>query len=167
MVVNYINLTNGIEAIPTLNGDYRFIRIQSTMLEQKNWDRILQELDYDFLMNVALGNECVIYDFGTNKPVPRAVYQGVEFIKYVLHKRWYNTEYLTDINRSGKDTKIRRDCNSYFESCYRDLEDRTKKKLDYFKPYLMGNINIKTVTASTSHDNDKGYYRTILENVAC
>ena len=129
MKVNYLNPTNGIESIPMLrfwNEDYRFIRKQSTICEQKNWDRLIQDLDYDFLMNIAISNKCYIYDYGARKPIPRAVYQGVEFIKYVLHKRWLNEEYLTDCNRSSGE-HIRRDCNSYFESCYRNLEDRTKK----------------------------------------
>lgn len=86
--INYINLTNGIEAIPILSEGYHFIRIQSTQCEQKHWDRVIQELDYDFLINAALGNECVIYDYGARKPNARAMYQGVEFIKYVLHRRW-------------------------------------------------------------------------------
>ena len=136
MRINYINLTNGIESLSTLPIGYRFIRIQSTTCEQKNWDRLIQDLDYDFLLNVALGNECVIYDYGARKLVPRAAYQGLEFLKYVLHKRWLNEEYLTDCNRSNGEY-VRKDCNSYFESCYRNLEDRTKKKLDYFKPYVM------------------------------
>jgi len=162
--INYINLTNGIESVPMLkfrNEDYRFIRIQSTICEAKNWDRLIQELDYDFLLNVAIGNECVIYDYGARKPIPRAVYQGIEFIKYVLYKRWLNEEYLTDCNRS-KGEHIRKDCNSYFESCYRNLEDRTKKKLDYFKPYVIGRINITTVTYATIHDGDKEFYKNIL-----
>ena len=76
IVHNYINLTNGVEAISTLQGDYRFIRIQSTVCEQKLWDRLIQDLDYDFLMNLALGHKCIVYDFGARKPIPRAVYQG-------------------------------------------------------------------------------------------
>lgn len=62
IIHNYINLTNGVEAIPMLefwNEDYRFIRIQSTICEQKNWDRLIQDLDYDFLMNLALGHKCI------------------------------------------------------------------------------------------------------------
>lgn len=161
MRINYINLTNGIESLPTLPIGYRFIRIQSTTCEQKNWDRLIQDLDYDFLLNIALGNECVIYDYGARKPVPRAIYQGLEFLKYVLYKRWLNEEYLTDCNRSN-DEHIRKDCNSYFESCYRNLEDRTKKKLDYFKPYVVGEINIVAVTDATMHDGDKEFYRNIL-----
>ena len=161
MRINYINLTNGIEALPKLLDGYRFIRIQSTICEQKLWDRIIQDLDYDFLLNVSIGNECMIYDYGARKPISRAVYQGVEFIKYVLHKRWLNKEYLTDCNRSNGE-HIRKDCNSYFESCYRNLEDRTKKKLDYFKPYVSGVIDIKTVTDATIHDGDKNFYRNVL-----
>lgn len=161
MRINYINLTNGIEILPTLPRGYRFIRIQSTTCEQKNWDKLIQDLDYDFLLNVALGNECVIYDYGARKPVPRAVYQGLEFLKYVLHKRWLNEEYQTDCNRS-KGEHIRKDCNSYFESCYRNLEDRTKKKLDYFKPYVVGRISIVAVTDATMHDGDREFYRDIL-----
>jgi len=161
MRINYINLTNGIESLPTLPDGFRFIRIQSSTCERKLWNKLIQELDYDFLLNIAIGNECVIYDYGARKPVPRAVYQGIEFLKYVLYKRWLNEEYLTDCNRS-KGNYIRKDCNSYFESCYRNLDSRTKKKLDYFKPYVVGEINIKTVTDATIHDGDKEFYKEIL-----
>lgn len=92
MRINYINLTNGIEVLPVLTDEFRFIRIQSTACEQKLWDRIIQDLDYDFLLNAAMDNECVIYDYGAKKPIPRAIYQGVEFIKYVLHKHWLNKD---------------------------------------------------------------------------
>lgn len=161
MRINYINLTNGIEVLPSLPNGFRFIRIQSTFCEQKLWDRLIYDLDYDFLLNVTVGNECVIYDYGARKPVSRAVYQGVEFVKYVLHKRWLNEEYLTNCNRSNGE-HIRKDCNSYFESCYRNLDDRTKKKLDYFKPYVVGVIDIKTVTDATIHNDDKNFYRNVL-----
>lgn len=79
---------------------------------------------------------------------------------YYIDGGW-GQEYLTDVNRGDKE-HIRKDCNSYFDSCYRSLEDRTKKKLDYFKPYVFGQINIRTVSSSTVHNNDKEYYRNIL-----
>ena len=135
IVHNYVNLTNGVEAIPTLQGDYRFIRIQSTICEQRLWDRLIQDLDYDFLMNLALGHKCVVYDFGARKPIPRAVYQGLEFVKYVLNRRWLDKEYITNVNRS-KNKERKNNCNDYFAKCYEQLEDRTKKKLDYFIPYI-------------------------------
>lgn len=163
MVYNYINLTNGIEAIPTipLNEGYRFIRIQSTLCEQKNWDRIIQELDYDFLMNLALGNKCVVYDFGARKYIPRAIYQGLLFIKYVLYKRWIGVDYKAILKRS--DNKEGINCTRYFEQCYNKLDDRTLRKLDYFKPFLMTeDIKLNYCSSATIHDGDKEFYRNIL-----
>lgn len=162
MRVVYVNLTNGIEAIPQIQEPYRFIRIQSTICEQKNWDRLIQELDYDFLMNIAVGNEVVVYDYGARKPIPRAIYQGMEFIRYVLNRRWYGRVYRTDISRTNQ-VHIRKGCDAYFEQCYLGLEDRTKKKLDYFKPFLLiDEVRISTVSFPTVHDGDKRYYREVL-----
>lgn len=157
----YVNLTNGIEALPVLNGEVHFIRIQSTYCEQKRWSQLILELDYDFLMNIALGHECVIYDFGARKPVPRALYQGVEFIKYALHMRWLRQLYQPQISRSGCKENGHK-CEKYFNQCYQDLSDRAKKKLDYFMPFVVGEINIVTKSDSTIHDGDKNYYCHVL-----
>lgn len=160
----YINLTNGIEAIPTLSEDYRFIRIQSTFCEQKLWDRMIQDLDYDFLMNLALGNLCVVYDFGANKPLSRALYQGLEFIKYVLNKRWLNKDYAPNVNRSTNRYPIN-NCRRYFVECYHRLENRTLKKLDYFSPFIMTDeINMAISGGSTIHDGDRVFYKEILNS---
>ena len=161
MTYNYINLTNGIEIIPKIPTDYRFIRIQSTVCEQKLWDRLIQDLDYDFLMNLALGHKCIVYDFGARKPVPRAAYQGLEFLKYVLTRRWLNEEYITNVNRS-KNNERKNNCNDYFDKCYNQLDDRTKKKLDYFLPYVNTDyIKLECITDYTQHDGDKEFYREV------
>lgn len=167
MEVNYyVNLTNGIEAIPALcdvvGTGYKFIRIQSTSCERHMWDKLIQDLDYDFLMNLALGKRCVVVDFGARKKVPRAVYQGLEFVRYVLYRRWLDKEYQTNINRHNNKNIIN-NCNSYFNQCYKNLEDKTKKKLDYFKPYLnTDEIKLCSVCGSTVHDGDKEFYKNIL-----
>lgn len=114
-------------------------------------------------MNLALGHECVVYDFGARKPIPRAVYQGLEFVKYVLNRRWLGKEYVTNVNRSRNEDR-KNNCNEYFSKCYERLEDRTKKKLDYFLPYInTDGINLKCITACTKHDGDKEFYREILK----
>ena len=162
MKFNYINLTNGIETIPTLSGNYKFIRIQSTICEQKLWDKLIQELDYDFLMNLALGNECIVYDFGARKPIPRAVYQGLEFVKYVLCRRWLNKEYISNVNRT-KNKERKNNCNDYFDKCYWALQNRTKKKLDYFLPYInTEEIKLEHITDCTQHDGDNFFYKNVL-----
>lgn len=163
MVKRYINLTNGIEAIPVIDGEYSFIRIQSTACEQHLWDKILLELDYDFLMNVALGNQCLIYDFGANKIVPRSVYQGVKFIVFVLEKRWYGRTTTTYVARGRKQGC---DVTSYFNDLYSKLSKETFKKLDYFKMFLCGgSINIGWVTGATQHDNDKIFYSNLMKQI--
>ena len=161
IICNYINLTNGIEAIPSIGLDNcRFIRIQSTLCEQHLWDRIIQDLDYDFLMNLALGNKCIVYDFGAKKPKSRAMYQGLEFIKYVLSRRWLNKEYITNVSKKNNSKQC---CNKYFDECYKKLESRSKKKIDYFIPYINCDlINLFCVSDSTTHDGDKTFYNNLL-----
>lgn len=116
-------------------------------------------------MNLALGHKCIVYDFGARKPIPRAVYQGLEFVKYVLNRRWLDKEYITNVNHS-KNKERRNNCNDYFIKCYEQLEDRTKKKLDYFLPYINTEvIDLECVTDCTEHDGDKEFYREVLRKV--
>lgn len=115
-------------------------------------------------MNLALGHKCIVYDFGARKPIPRAVYQGLEFVKYVLSRRWLNKEYITNVRR-GKNQN-RNNCNGYFNTCYERLDDRTKKKLDYFLPYInTEDIDLECITDSTNHDGNKDFYREVLRKV--
>lgn len=158
MIVHYVNLTNGIEAIPELK-EFRFIRIQSTACEQKRWDFILQDLDYDFLMNLAIGNTCIVYDFSNKRDVSRAIFQGLEWVRYALNRRW--------LNRMIKPIVRGHNVSRYFDEVYRQLEDRTKKKLDYFKKFLLTDeIRLQAVCRRTSHDGNYEYYREILANYA-
>ena len=87
-MVNYLNLTNGLEymsEIKKFGFDFKFVRIQSTYCEQKLFDRLIQDLDYNFLFDIAQGNIIRIYDTSRNKKQSRALYQGVEFIKYSIN----------------------------------------------------------------------------------
>lgn len=155
----YFNLTNGIEFIPNLSSynNLKFIRIQSTSCEQKRWDFILQELDYSFLLDLALGNNVTVVDYGANKEVSRACYQGLEWVKFALNKCWF-----------GKETKafVRgTDATNYFKECYAKLDRRTLKKLNYFKKFLTtGGLHLDYQSASTDKDGDYEYYRAILED---
>jgi len=161
MQKHYVNLTNGIDFLPILGEtpgitDVCYIRIQSTACEQKRWDFILQDLDNDFLLNLAAGNECVIYDCGSRKNEPRALYQGVPWIIYALYMRWFGAETKPFVKKT--------DCAQYFNSCYKGLTKRTKKKLDYFKPFLNTDVlRVKTVTISTENDGRKDIYNNILK----
>ena len=110
MIKHFINLTNGIEAIPLVKDNYSFIRIQSTTCEQKRWDFLIQDLDNNLLMNLALGNKCIVYDFGARKKVSRALYQGVELLKFVLNKRWLDIDIVPNVKGHN--------CHTYFTEIY-------------------------------------------------
>lgn len=151
---HFVNLTNGIEALPLLD-DYAFIRIQSTACEQKRWDALIQDLDYNFLMSLALGHTCVVYDFGARKNVPRAVYQGLEFVRYVLTRRWFGKHTSPFVKGHN--------CGSYFSEVYERLDDATFKKIDYFRKFLMTDeIRLTAETSATEHDGDHEFYRMML-----
>lgn len=154
--IYYINLTNGIEAIkkhPPYN--YRFIRIQSTLCERKCWDKLILDLDYDFLMNLALGNRCIIFDYSANKQMTRAIYQGLEFIKYVLARRWFKKAHQPFVKGMN--------VTEYFRQEYKKLSKATKAKVDYFRKFLHTDIlRVEGICARTAHDNDFSFYYGIL-----
>lgn len=151
---HFINLTNGIQAVEDHGlTDVRFIRIQSTACEQKRWEDILMQLSDDFMISAALGHRCVVYDYGANKSVPRAIWQGLEWIKYVLWRHWYGRPYRP-IGRAIT-------MEPYFDEQYRKLSPRARARLAYFKRYCRPEeqtLLISSVTAPTTRDGDKAYY---------
>jgi len=55
-------------------------------------------------------------------------------------------------------------CIKYFEDNYKCLSFETKKKVDYYKKFLLTNdTHIIPITANTTHDSNYDYYRKILE----
>ena len=157
--VIYLNLTNGIEALYLSDiRDPRFLRIQSTACEQKRWDFILQDLDYDFLMSLALGNHVVVYDYSRRKKVSRAIWQGLKWVEYVLNRIWFDRHITVVLERNSMDV------TKYFDEQYNKISERTKVKLKYFRKFLMTErLNLDFVTGTTLHDSDNGFYRRVLE----
>jgi hypothetical protein len=102
---HFINLTNGIEALsvlPLSKEQINFVRLQSTHLERGDYHRFLQEIDYNLLMHLALGNTCYLYDYGCRRndeqePLyghSRIHWMGVPFMRFILNRVW--CERLTD-----------------------------------------------------------------------
>lgn len=147
----YLNLTNGIESIGDFP-DARFIRLQTVSCEQKKWDFLLQDLDYDFLLNLALGNIVFVIDYSQKHEFSRALWQGIPFIEYVLNRFWLGVE---------KETYVKSfNCTEYFNECYNNLSKRTFKKLEYFKKFLnTDSILIYYIGYQTTHDGDYKYYK--------
>jgi len=135
----YYNLTNGINRIffpeDIVNCSIHFIRIQSTWLEQKRYSEVLEQLDYDFLMKLALGNDCVVYDTSQkDHGISRACWAGVEWIRYACSRAWFDHE------PSNDEIQIARTLDSgiigLFREQYTFLSKDAKNKLKYCGHYV-------------------------------
>lgn len=156
--IHYINLTNGIEDIKNLAGEnFSFIRIQSTNLEQGHLETVLTDLDNNFLMNLALGNKCIIHDRASRGgELSRAIWYGIPWIKYVLNRAWFN-------RRSEKIMVKTYNCIKYFDFVYNNLSTSTMRKINYYKKFLFcDNIDLEYVCSKTIYDGQYDYYKNIL-----
>eukprot|EP00891_Asterochloris_glomerata_P009942 jgi/Astpho2/9942/Aster-x0879 len=70
---------------------FSYVRIQSTACEQHRFEHLMNDLDADLLINLALGRRCLVWDYGSRSRrdgVPKALWYGIEFIKYALRRQW-------------------------------------------------------------------------------
>ncbi len=172
MQAKFLNLTNGIEKLPEIpTGEFvGFLRIESTRLEQKQFWRTLYDLDHTFLMNVAMGNECLVYDYSNKKNQPRAIFQGLEWIKFVLNHFWLSKEYQTNVK--GLNTNKYFDCvlRNWNAPDYKKWWTLTMSKLDYYIHHrfvVTKEIRIKGIGQRTTHDGDYHFYEKIVEDYYC
>jgi len=161
---HFINLTNGIEYIPKLESkDYGFVRIQSTHCEQKQWSRLIEEVDYSLLINLAIGNECFVYDYGARKEVSRAIWQGLTFIRTACNYWFYQIDYSRIVVIRGNSEK---DCTDYFYREIKSLSEIAKKKLRYCLKFVNQNkksVQLIGISKSTMMDGNLQFYKEILQ----
>lgn len=155
-VKHYLNLTNGIEFLEdSENINFNFVRIQSCACERHLWDKIILDLDYHFLLDIALGYKVIVYDTSAKKEESRAMFQGLKFIEYVLNRVWFNKK--IDIEVKGMN------CKKYFEEGYRELSNISLKKIKYLRKFLdTDKICLLSVCKNTKHDGDYKYYKQVL-----
>ena len=170
---NFINLTNGIEAIDKLtdlNISYDFIRIQSTTLERKDYVKLLLDLDHNFLINLALGNLCIVHDRGTNRNYSRVIYKGLPIIEYLLNRYWYGI--LGEQYRYTRDGSQRLSVGNEYDLIYKTLfefnhnkdKNSVKTKLKYYKKFLNDNkVYILGISKSTINDGKYEYFSNMLK----
>uniref|UniRef100_A0A0G4IDH5 Uncharacterized protein n=1 Tax=Chromera velia CCMP2878 TaxID=1169474 RepID=A0A0G4IDH5_9ALVE len=177
---HFINLTNGIELLPVLQnlllqpsqsdqtgpgpiegpGMPLFCRIPSSVCEKKRPEKLLILADASLLFALACGHPCYVYDLGSRSKhtgVPRAVWQGLEFLKYALHYYWFG-EFLE--SRSGSEGRSRD--RWFWKECilkYR-VEKKVKKRIRYFAKYAkaMGVREIRLYGVYGAATKIDGYY---------
>lgn len=166
VIRHFINLTNGIEAIEEyeLSGDeVEFIRISSTDCEHKlgapQWDSILAELDVGFLLALARGDTCIVYDYSKLRKQSRAQTYGLLWIMFALNLSWFRRD-SSPVMIDGEDM------GGMFRRIWRTrVGRRTKKKLAYFQHFLTTDeVRLRAEPGQTKRDRDWEYYLRVLRD---
>lgn len=92
MIIHYNNLSNGHTQClcqETLTQNRRFVRIQSTQLEQSLYEHVLYGFGPDFLMNLACSHSIIVHDSSERPRLTRALRQGIPWIWYVCNRLWF------------------------------------------------------------------------------
>ena len=173
---HFINLTNGIEVVPTLiaNGvkeaEINYVRIQSTHCESRNYISILENIDTNLLMNLARGNICLLYDYGSRGTgkligeddekfgIPRAYWLGVEWIRHALADIW-------NLPESCVERRYVRGYNSvsHFNEQVQLIPKTLRRKLKYYRPYLVTeHLHLYPIYKRTIHDSNKQFHVDLL-----
>lgn len=173
--IRFLNLTNGLEKLPTLRKlrlEINFIRIQSTTIERKCWIKLLTDLDHNLLFNLAIGNECIVWDCGTNREISKTIYLGVPLIRYCLSRYWLEVtpDNIFRIGRTGTITNQKLD--NYFDEIYKELfvfnstkeKELMKTKLRYYRKFLLTKeIKLIGCSISTANDGNYNYFKKIAK----
>lgn len=172
--VHFINLTNGLEALPEIQPgeSINYMYLASTTIENKNYLKLFSDLDHNFLFHLAIGSNVVFYDFGTNRVLSKTCYLGVSLIKYVLTRYWLDLDDKGLAIRYSRDGKYKYNEHRFFSYIYDQLftfdsnKDKValKVKLKKYKTkfLLTDSIKLSFISSATTHDGDYEYYKNII-----
>jgi len=167
MIRHFVNLSAGIEAIKQLDlagEEIEFIRIRSTDCEHKlgppQWDAILAELDANFLMALARGDKCIVYDCSKGGGWSHAQSHGLQWIWFVLNLAWLD-QWQKPVMVDGEDW------SDQFRIIWRKaISKRTKQRIAYFRNFLATDeIRLTAWRHGAKHDGDWKYYLRVLRDV--
>lgn len=163
-VHHFVNLTNGLEALPLLKSidvPFHFCRLQSTQCEASRPDLLISAVESGILFQLALGECCLIYDYGSrNKETgaSRAIWYGLEFLRYTLRKVWYPEASKSDV------AYLRgRNVSRMFDEIIDSFSKATMRQLKYYRqftsPETTTDVQLYGVYNATTNDADNGYYQ--------
>lgn len=138
-----------------------FVRIQSTLCEQQQFEKMMNFLDADLLLHLALGRCCIVIDYGSRnkkRGAPRALWMGLEFVRFALMRLWLDrpaTAYLR--GHSVGDA---------FERTLQGFSKSSKKRLRYFRRFLppggLHEVLLVGAYSATDNDDDDAFYQHTL-----
>lgn len=156
----FVNLTSGFEWLGHGLVPDGYVRIQSTWLEQKRFWPVIHDLDYAFLLAIAMGHDVMVYDTSAHKQESRAIYQGLPWIDYVLNRVW--------LDNADRVPWVRgHNVQDYFDTMFwinDPARDMAMRKLKYIAR-ITGptRVSIKGMCARSDHDGQYEWYSNKLK----
>ena len=125
---HYVNLTAGIEHLTNNDMPYGVVRIQSSQLESQSLWKVINGLDYQFLIDACL-HGVILKDASAHKDMSRVLFQGIPWIVFAMQMRVWEriggithpiakvkqhnvTDYFTKFYMNSKSTLIKRDAKA-------------------------------------------------------
>ena len=181
-VAHFVNLKNGIEALPVLREHFpedapiHFLRVQSTLCERGDMEKIMLELDANLLLKLATDTPCVIYDYGSRSEdtgLPRSFWYGMEAMMYFLRYEWGFDGYGDDRDDDDDGNITKREVLLRGKKCTKEIERKRtffskslKKKLRYYRQFIpeTHSKELRMIGAYklTTNDGDREYYKKTL-----
>lgn len=166
--VNFINLTNGIEALPVLDHNTNICRVQSSRCEANDFYGVLADLDHNLLFHLATGAECRIYDYGSRKTkwpgeveqkIPRAIWWGLVWVQYALEALW-------KLEHASAPTLRGYNVETLFREKLNRLPKPIYKKLKFYRKFAPTSVNLVGCyyTDGTQNDGRDDVYAEIVDS---
>ncbi|GBF97550.1 hypothetical protein Rsub_10151 [Raphidocelis subcapitata] len=165
---HFVNLTDGLEAAPTLARlglPHAYCRVCSTDVEQQNFEALVQGLDANLLMALALGHSCCVWDLGSRnkaKGAPRALWGGLEFVRWCLETMWLPQNGAEPGGVAGPQAHLRgHRVTAEFEAHRRRFSQSTKRRLRYYAKYVppgTRRLQLVGVYKATFNDSNHDHY---------
>jgi hypothetical protein len=138
---HFINLTNGLEWADHLHDPFAYVRIESTAIEHKQWNRVLRDLDANFLMSLALGERVMLYEATPGKKASKTCTLGAKMIAEECHLLWQGWTYPAPTPE----------------------EREVKRKIGYFRRFYRGVIHLEwRCMLGILTDGDQEYFRKLV-----
>lgn len=122
----------------------------------------------------ACGIHCVVLDAGSAREdgVSRAVWQGLEFVRYLLGSRWLGapTAQAAQAAQAAPPSHAAAANAPQFARHVAKLSDLAKRKVDYYKKFLPADpttaqVHLSAVACPSLHDSDDAHYRALARRL--
>ena len=145
------------------------MRMQSTLCERGDMEKIMLEVDSNLLLKLATDAPCVIYDYGSRSEdtgLPRSFWYGLESMMYFLRYEWGFDGYGEEEGDEDGISK-RREVVLRGKKCTKEIERKRtffskslKKKLRYYRQFIpethSKELRVIGAYKFTVNDGDRG-----------